>query len=1095
MPSTNKKHLRETLNSKFIAPIFLGISFSLILTCTCLILLTTHTMRQKKNRNLVETLQQSENQPLLLASEILIVENYQPIINALAKIEAYAAFLNESTHIGNMRDDFSSKTEMKTFVNKYAYNVYEMLNDRKKDADEIINNKTNFDYSVWIINERKKSINHVASDIHLLKLMYLFANLHPLFHSIYETLNVNEQKVNYIYIAVESNNLFYKYPMFVDPTDHMDFMGSWCVTDEYMIPQYYYFKCQQWFIEAYRMINQHKVPISISYPYFLDDNTFTVTICLFSFLSLKDPTDKKLNVLYCINTMNVGLKRRMNYINNLINGYIFIVRVESKFPIYYPNEFNEIQKEYDLLEFPFNKQFSLDEILQFNSSTFNDYYNYNDSEEAIEKKGNYTKNGDLWKYTVIPIYYYYDYGDRKKIHLFNMIYTENCDAYIRSVGTLLTYDFVTLISPIFAYAIQGIILVLIAKYLVNVIASSIVLPMKNIKKILEKLNIKKHVIEKLKQTNEDNDEENEDKTEEEEDNEDDEEYINVRSKDIQDLFVSIIELKDSLATLNLRNDVLGTKCLPNYIFATEIFKQRKKMNAYLTCNANVGNLLINCDKYDIAIMHLIESENCEVCSNNNQLNSQIKSKIDSEGNTMNQQEDKNAQENIKYLLESRYPKLIYSFKQYFSYLNKISKEDKTNKEIQAKMEFYASKGIHHIQLYESTVKKYQELARSSNQAIRLIYANLEYIEYYIKYEIKIKRNPAVLPQLKTLIEETKMKIKEKKHFQKPKRIYKSLINNSMPVDSIEISKDILLQRLYYLQGYLALCCKNYHSAIEYLFKITEMKNTISDAKMVVQSFKKLVKLGKMYRREYSNTAFSLEGNLLDKFISMKEKEIKKFVSEEKDFVIIINTYTQGNSTFIKAAFDKAKMIYENYVCSQDRFGIMFFGNDNINLITKLEFIKGTEQSDYLLQLLQQYGRDDEFSKESQTDQEEDIESLLIKIKAYIAKKSLFQSNRILFLIVFSNNLSKKSLDYLSSERSNQILKKKIDNLIIVVQNSTVIANEQEINQQSIMKNNSYEIHKIDNVIHNLKAKLRIYGNINDYFTFSMEKSSNSNDMT
>lgn len=1093
MPLTNDKHLKDTLNKKFIAPILLGISLSLILTCTILILLTTNTMKQKKNKVLVENIQQYESQPLLLASETILNENYQLIINSLAKIESYVNFLNSSTSIGEIKED--SKKEMKTFIDKYTYNVFEMRKLRKKEAEEIIANKTNYDYSIWLINRSNISIQHVASDFPLLTLLYLFANVNPLFNSIYETLNVNKQKILRIYIAVPDKNLFFKYPMFFDKEDEIDFNGSWCVDDKYNFPHYYYFQCRPWFIEAYRMRKEHNIPISISEPY-ANDTISEITLCLFSSLPFSTSNDK-LDVLYCIDTIEYELNRKLDIINNLLSGYIFVMRVESQLPIYYPSSFEENNKEYDLLEFPLNSQYSLDEILKFDSSTIDDYISYSNNENPIKKEGTYEKNAELWRYTVIPIFYYYHYGNKNKLHLLNLIYTENTQSYIKSIEKVLTYDFTTVFSPIVAYTIQGIILVLIAKYLVNAIASSIVLPMKNIKKTLEKLNRKRLVLEKRKQFDRVDEENKNDKIEEEEDDEEDEEYINVRSKDIQDLFVRIIELKDSLATLNLRNDPITTRCLPNYLFATEVFKQRKKTDSYLTCNANVGNLLINCDKYDLAIMHLIESEQSKMMmANENQSVSisQLKSKTDNEEKTINQQEDKKAQKNVKYLLESRYPKLIYCFKQYFSYIKKISKDEEANKEIQAKMELYATHSIHHIHLYESTLKKYQELARSNNLTIRLIYANLEYIEYCIKYEIKNKANADILPVLKLLIEETEIEIKEKKHFQKPKRIYKNLLNNNTPIDSIEISKDIFLQRLYYLQAYLAYSCKNYHSAIEYLFKITEAKNVISDARIVVQSYKKLVKLAKMYRREYSNTAFSFEGNILDKFILNKEKEIKKFVLEEKDFLIIINTNTNGNLTFIKAAFDKAKTIYENYVCSKDRFGIMLYGNDNLSLITKLEFIKDTEQSAYVLKLLQKYGRDDEFSKNSQTDQEEDIESLLMKAKAYIAKKSLFQSNRKLFLIVFSHNISNKSLDYLCSGKSKQIIRKKIDHLIIVVQNETIGFNEIEINKQAMKKNKTYDIQKIDNLINNLKSILRIYGNINDYSSFSMEKSSNSNTM-
>ena len=95
-------------------------------------------------------------------------------------------------------------------------------------------------------------------------------------------------------------------------------------------------------------------------------------------------------------------------------------------------------------------------------------------------------------------------------------------------------------------------------------------------------------------------------------NSEEEEYINIRSRDIQYLFCRLINVRDSLATVNVDNSKVSKKLLPDMLFATEKFEQMKNIPAFNICNSNLGNLLIECKKYDIAIMHLKHSDTLSV---------------------------------------------------------------------------------------------------------------------------------------------------------------------------------------------------------------------------------------------------------------------------------------------------------------------------------------------------------------------------------------------------------------------------------------------------------------------------------------------------
>jgi hypothetical protein len=91
------------------------------------------------------------------------------------------------------------------------------------------------------------------------------------------------------------------------------------------------------------------------------------------------------------------------------------------------------------------------------------------------------------------------------------------------------------------------------------------------------------------------------------DSEDEENYINIKSKDIQDLFCKMINVKNSLDTL-YSEDQNNIKKLPDILFASEIFDEIKNENAKNICLSNIANIFLKLKKYDIAIMHLIESE-------------------------------------------------------------------------------------------------------------------------------------------------------------------------------------------------------------------------------------------------------------------------------------------------------------------------------------------------------------------------------------------------------------------------------------------------------------------------------------------------------
>ena len=75
------------------------------------------------------------------------------------------------------------------------------------------------------------------------------------------------------------------------------------------------------------------------------------------------------------------------------------------------------------------------------------------------------------------------------------------------------------------------------------------------------------------------------------DSDDEENYINIKSKDIQDLFSKMINMKNSLDTVNNdeQNDI---KKLSDMLFASDIFTEIKNIEAKNVCQSNIANIFL-----------------------------------------------------------------------------------------------------------------------------------------------------------------------------------------------------------------------------------------------------------------------------------------------------------------------------------------------------------------------------------------------------------------------------------------------------------------------------------------------------------------------
>lgn len=624
------------------------------------------------------------------------------------------------------------------------------------------------------------------------------------------------------------------------------------------------------------------------------------------------------------------------------------------------------------------------------------------------------------------------------------------------------------------------------------------------------------------------------------DSDDEEDYINIKSKDIQDLFCKMINVKNSLDIVN-SDDQNDVKKLSDILFASEIFKEIKNESAKNICLSNIGNILLKLKKYDIAILHLIESDTYSEMDDENKKDygendynnitlSRKKKKKKSKKNSIMKRNiidnDLNKEqigqkiiEENKPLIESRYPKLIHCYKQFFKSLKKLKKiksEEITNNKIE-EYELFISKEYHMLSKFKEYIEKFVNICQLEGNYLksntRYIQALMEKIEFMIKYEIIANNNinnnndtPEKMKSLHDLFIKVKKLIKTNKEIIKPKNILKSLLKEQKFNDIDEMPNSLLMQRLHYYKGCLALKCCHYMEAVKKLQKIyIKSSNKITDGNIVVKGFKKLIKIAEIMKVRCNYVKKREEENILKSYILDKSKEIKKFLTVERDFIILISTNTQ-NIDFFTASLENTRYIIDNYVKNNDRYCISFVSSDKnctggLKIITKLES-KNEQKNDVILEFIQNIKQDYELLSNYVEDDEDNIKYILQKAKSYGTNKNMNKERSTLF-IFFGNKtrLSQESIEFLCSEELSNFINEDNEKLLLILQdnyeqNENTRRDDSEINSLIPVKEKDLDFGKLNKkrcmVIHfdeipKIKKEVIMFGKINPCDNYNFEK--------
>ena len=614
------------------------------------------------------------------------------------------------------------------------------------------------------------------------------------------------------------------------------------------------------------------------------------------------------------------------------------------------------------------------------------------------------------------------------------------------------------------------------------------------------------------------------------DSDDEENYINIKSKDIQDLFIKMINVKNSLDTVKSdeQNDV---KKLPDLLFASEIFGEIKNEKAKNICVSNISNIFLKLKKYDLAIMHLIESEidleketdnyliNNETTSLNiNQQLSKNKKKSKKKTNSFHnrsslyeininkEQVERKIIEKNKILIESRYPKLIYCYKKFFKNLKKIKKIKLSRELTKNKMndyEYYVSKNFHMLNNFKEYIDRYIELCQLEgnylNSNNRYIQALLEKTEFIIKYEINDDENnmnniEEKFDLLNELFTKIKKLIKGNKEIIKPKNILKLLLKEEFTNDLDEIPNSILMQRLNYNKGKLAFKCSHYLKAIKKFEKVfMKSSEKITDIKVTAKSYKKLIKIAELMKNNCNYINKKVEENILSQYINDKTRELKKFISLERNFIILISTNVDNIDFFINS-LENVNYIIDNYIKGNDRYCIAFASSDNelgggIKFLTKLEE-KDKINNEALFNYIQDIKQDYDLLSSYEENNEDDIKFILQKVKIF---KNNNEGKNFYIFFGNKNRLSHESIDFLCGNELNNYLEEDKEKLILIMHENydsndiknidfnSLVSKEKEFNVNKLNSKICSFVHFDD--VQKIKDDVMMYGKINSIDNF------------
>ncbi len=591
--------LRYYFQKAFITPLFVGIILSVIFTA---FIFTNYRESLKTNPTLLPIFKDLEtriNRPYIETTSGLLFKHFQPLINNLILFKKFYQSMDDK----NFPSNEATKDE---FIKKYSINGFEAVNNYTGVLKYISRNgNTSFlDHGIWLRDkkittldqmiDKNKKITGNTINTYSKKQLFYSTNMLPIFRSILEnTGNQTKNSIKQIYMAFENTELFYIYPIdyYKDQKTPYKFFNmsvypTYCHSPKGESVDFYFFKCQPWWKEM-QAFKQNGFDISITMPYtYATDNYKTKGITLCIRFNDKDEIlegdikYKDTNIAICIDTYLDEINFTLDYFSKNLNGYFFIMRLNSDVPIYYPLTSKKAgQTSISSFEFDFNVTYFLNELKDF-KKVKNDFFKYHNFSQYDEINDNHTtigqfqKNNQIHEYSVVPVpLYLNEEKPSVKTHFFSIVLLMSHSTLMKlGEERFLSSRIITLVVVLFFF---GMILVLIGKYLINALADNIVRPLRSLKFIIQGIN-NKQIIEDKEMT----------KQEEEIDSKvarEDADISFERTHEIEIFGEMIIKLQNVLKFTTSNKNTNDSMALVKYIYSRYSFQEVSNLKGNCCC--------------------------------------------------------------------------------------------------------------------------------------------------------------------------------------------------------------------------------------------------------------------------------------------------------------------------------------------------------------------------------------------------------------------------------------------------------------------------------------------------------------------------------
>ena len=379
----------------------------------------------------------------------------------------------------------------------------------------------------------------------------------------------------------------------------------------------------------------------------------------------------------------------------------------------------------------------------------------------------------------------------------------------------------------------------------------------------------------------------------------DENLLQNRPLEIDQLIKALLDLKDALIVSSTEQKFEN---IINYLHSSDVFNNFKNQEAMDICQSNTGNLQSQLHKYDKAIYHLalsLQDKKLKKFLNKNLIdeldegdflldmisssfstsNKNKKNKI----NDLVQKQANNTSINFPHkiianLINSRYNKLIFSYFNFFSLIQKYN-----NAAIEGN---FMNTSFHTINYYNKVLIQYIYLSYVKNDLIKIGESILNYIEFLMKFKLKTSPDNIYLLNIhkynnKDNTEDFQKEKYKKKIFDKIMKWfclfddYVSHIRNntSLTVDKsiarnftnknisdIETNSEnqtvflfkVNVQKSEFLKGKLALYCHQYNDALFYFIRAARKKSIVLDGLIKKKSMKRILKIMNIFWKKYKD---------------------------------------------------------------------------------------------------------------------------------------------------------------------------------------------------------------------------------------------------